>query len=128
MLVHTYYCHSHFGIKQYSKFRFTFKLPLNSINTSNSSNTFRPKFNSYLNIDRTGVTTTEAVGSLLGYEKLVFPAALWPANQIQTFHPDLEAPSYRSGNLLHLHSFIHSMLHVVLLPSIKFGQHFPILI
>ena len=56
---------------------------------------------------------------------------LWditPANQIQTFCPDLEAPSHHSGNLLHLHSFIHSMLHVVLLPSIKFGQHFLILL
>ena len=49
MLVHTY-C-----IKQYLKFRFTFKLPLNSVNTSNSGNTFKPKFNSLLNIDRTGV-------------------------------------------------------------------------
>jgi hypothetical protein len=38
-LVHTYYCHFHLSIKQYLKFRFTFK----------------PKFNSLLNIDRTGV-------------------------------------------------------------------------
>jgi hypothetical protein len=55
MLVHPYYCYSHLGTKQYLKFRFTFKLPLNSINTSNSGNTFKPKFNSHLNIDRTSV-------------------------------------------------------------------------
>ena len=55
MLVHTYYCHFHLSIKQYLKFRFTFKLPLNSINISNSGNTLKPKFNSLLNIDRTGV-------------------------------------------------------------------------
>jgi hypothetical protein len=53
MLVHTYY--SHLGTKQYLKFRFTFKLPSNSVNTSNSGNTFEPKFNLHLNIDRTGV-------------------------------------------------------------------------
>src|ERR1700733_10121107 len=55
MLVHTYYCHSHLGIKQYLKFKFTFKLPLNCVNISNSGNTFKPKFNPLLNIDRTGV-------------------------------------------------------------------------
>jgi hypothetical protein len=55
MLVHTYYCYSHLGTKQYLKFRFTFKLPINSINTSNSCNTFNTKFYSHLNIDRTSV-------------------------------------------------------------------------
>jgi hypothetical protein len=34
MLVHTYYCHSHLGIKQYLKFKFILKLPLNSVNTT----------------------------------------------------------------------------------------------
>jgi hypothetical protein len=64
MLVHTYYCYSHLGTKQYLKFRFTFKLPLNSINTSNLGNTFQPKFNSHLNIDRTSVYVSPNVWTL----------------------------------------------------------------
>jgi len=65
MLVHTYYCHSHLGIKQYLKFRFTFKLPLNCINTSNSGNTFKPKFNSLLNIVRTSVHVCQVAGNVV---------------------------------------------------------------